>query len=654
MFKYLLILLLPISLFSYNDYNSLDLGIHLGSNYIQNETSLPIINGDTCCGKFSNGNAVGFYAGISLTYELLPSYLFIDGRFLFDSRPANLTANTNDYSVYNSTTDQYEQALVKNDFEATLNYFVFDIGLKVKPISSIPILFRLGIDFSDASISKSYSQSRQIIEPSGILINGKSTEIVDEDDFSNLAVSEGLSGAFIADIPLSNIITLSPEISYRYPLNSTLDNIDWFTTLIRAGAAISIKLNAPEKEIESKVDTVSYSPNIVEEKKEEPIIVEENILKNLSIEDLSITETVVTQTYPILPYVFFDSASSNLKSKYYYKGETNGFSEQKLDKNSIKIYERLLDIIGSRLKESNSNLLIKGYTDGREMDNITDRSTLAFKRASSIRDYLISKWNIPIDKLIIETQDTPTQPTSTQYNEGLEENRRVELLPSDINLLKPIIHSQFLEYASNQNKINVNIDADLSKIKDYTLIISDNKNQYYSESKLTSPTKNLLINVDNKFLNDVASSDLNNLKVELLVTKKDGRREDKTAKFNIIKEKNNFELGRLNLIVFDFDKSEISEPNKNMINRFIVNNISKNSETEIIGSTDFLGERNYNNELSQNRANNVAKYINTLLPDVKFKNVVGVGSENPKFDNSTPEGRFYCRTVLIEVKTPIK
>ncbi|TNE35373.1 hypothetical protein EP342_01720, partial [bacterium] len=75
---------------------------------------------------------------------------------------------------------------------------------------------------------------------------------------------------------------------------------------------------------------------------------------------------------------------------------------------------------------------------------------------------------------------------------------------------------------------------------------------------------------------------------------------------------------------------------------------------EIVGSTDFLGERNYNNELSQNRANNVAKYINTLLPDVKFKKVIGVGSENPKFDNSTPEGRFYCRTVLIEVKTPIK
>jgi outer membrane protein OmpA-like peptidoglycan-associated protein len=141
--------------------------------------------------------------------------------------------------------------------------------------------------------------------------------------------------------------------------------------------------------------------------------------------------------------------------------------------------------------------------------------------------------------------------------------------------------------------------------------------------------------------------------VELLVTKKDGRLEHKTAKFNVVKEKNDFELGRLNLIVFDFDKSDISEVNKNMIDKFIVNNISANSETEIIGSTDHLGEQDYNMELSQRRADNVAKYINTLLPDAKFKNVIGIGSSNPKFDNSTPEGRFYCRTVLIEVKTPI-
>lgn len=654
MFKYLLIFLIPLSIYSYSDYNSLNLDIHLGSNYIQNKTSLPIINDDTCCGKFNNGNDISFYTGIGLTYELLPSFLFVDTRLLFDSRPATLTANTNDYSVYNSNTDKYEQALIKNDFDATLNYFVIDVGFKIRPISYIPILFRLGVDISDASITKTFSQTRQIIEPNGILINGQSKEVVDDGKFSNLSVSQGLSGALIADIQLTDILKLSPEVSYRYPLNSSLDNIDWFTTLIRAGMSVSINLNAPEKIIEQKKDTVKQVQELTVEKKEEPKIIVEKSLKDISIDDLSITETVVTQTYPLLPYIFFDSASSELKSKYYYKGETENFSEQKLEKNSLKIYERLLDIIGSRLKSTNTKLIIRGYTDGRELDNLIDRSSLAFKRANSVKEYLINKWNIDKENLIIETEDTPSKPTSTQYVEGLEENRRVELVPTDINILKPIIHSQFLEYNSVKNKLNVNIDADYDEIKDYTLIISDNNNQYYSESKLTQPLPKLSINVDNNFLNKIANSNVNDLKVELLITKKDGRREDKVSKFIVNKEKNNFELGRLNLIVFDFDKSEISEANKNMIDKFIVNNISKNSETEIVGSTDFLGERNYNNELSQNRANNVAKYINTLLPDVKFKKVIGVGSENPKFDNSTPEGRFYCRTVLIEVKTPIK
>jgi outer membrane protein OmpA-like peptidoglycan-associated protein len=591
-----------------------------------------------------------------LTYEFIPSFIFADARVLFDSRPADLTVNTDDYEVYNPSSKEYEKAVVQNDFEATLNYFVIDLGVKIKPVSFIPLAVRLGIDYSTAAITKTFSQSRQIIEPAGVLINGKSSETVGEGDFTDVSSNQGLSGSLISDIALSDVITLSPEISYRYPLSSSLSSSDWFTTLIRAGASISIRLNPPEAVVEQRVDTVvvpkTEEPVIVQ-KEEPPMVEEESVIRGLEIDEMSIKETTVTQTYPILPYVFFDSASSVLKSKYYYKGNTKNFTESGLDKNSIKIYERLLDIIGSRLQSSGSKLLIKGFTDGQELGDIITRSTLAYKRATTVRDYLITKWHISPDRLSIKTEDVPTLPTSTLYKEGLEENRRVELVPEDMNLLKPIVHSQFFEYASDKNEVNVDIDVDAENIKDYALFISDDKNQYYSVSKPTSPEDEVSIKVDEAFLNKVATSDINNLKVELLVTKKDGRLEHKTAKFNVVKEKNDFELGRLNLIVFDFDKSDISEVNKNMIDKFIVNNISANSETEIIGSTDHLGEQDYNMELSQRRADNVAKYINTLLPDAKFKNVIGIGSSNPKFDNSTPEGRFYCRTVLIEVKTPI-
>ncbi len=653
MYKLLLILLFPFLLLSSENDKPLRLVFLMGGNLIQNETLLPVINGDTCCGEFSDGTASGFYTGLSLNYEFLPQFISADVRFLFDSRPANLTVNTKKYEHYIESKDDYFDVLIKNDIEATLNYFVLDLGFKIRPVSSLPIAIRVGYDFSDASITKKYTQTRQIIEPTGIQLNGESIETVSEGDFDNLTLSQGLSGSLIGDIDLTESIVISPELSYRYPINSSMDDIDWFTTLFRAGATISVRLNTPTKE-EIKENVIDTVATIVEV----PLITEKtenvNVINSIRIENLKITQTIVTQTYPILPYVFFDSTSSKLSSKYYYNGDTKNFSEQLLEKNSLKIYERLIDIIGHRLKESDGVLTIKGFTDGKEKNTLEERRVLAYNRANTIKDYLISKWGINPQNLTIETEDVPNQPTSSSYLEGLAENRRVELVPDDISLLKPIVHSQFMEYATDKNKLKVDLDTKSEDIKDYTIILKDKDSQIYTESKQSTIPKYFTIPLSNSLTTKVAESDLDNLTLELLVTKNDGRIETKTVPFEVVKENNDFELGRLNLIVFDFDKSIISEANRNMIDKFIIKNISNESQVDIIGSTDFLGERLYNKELSQKRADNVAEYINTLLPEVKFNKVIGIGSENPKFDNSTPEGRFYCRTVLIEVKTPIK
>lgn len=656
MYKLLLILLTPLLLISSENDKPFRLGILLGGNYVQNETMLPIVSGDTCCGEFNDGTSTGFYTGLSLNYEFLPNFVSADVRFLFDSRPASLTAKTNDYEVFNSISQNYEKATIQNDLDATLNYFVFDMGFKVRPITTIPIALRIGYDLSDASITKKYVQTRNIIEPSGILINGKQIETVAEDDFNNLSVSQGLTGSLIGDINLSETILLSPELSYRYPINSSMDNIDWFTSLFRVGATISVRLDSPieDKLFEDKIDSIKPIEEIpiLTQKTEENL--EINTINNIGIEDLKITQTIVTQTYPILPYIFFDSSSSKLPNKYYYKGDTKNFSEQELEKNSLRIYERLLDIIGNRLKNSENGLTIKGYTDGKEKITLNERRTLAYSRANTVKEYLISKWGINPQKLLIEVEDIPNQPTSSSYLEGLAENRRVELLPDDITLLQPIVHSQFMEYATNKNKLNVNLDTKSESIKDYTIILKDNNRQILTESNQTAITNEYTINLNNDLTSRIAESEIENLEFELMVTRNDGRIDTKKVPFIVKKENNDFELGRLNLIVFDFDKSLISEANRNMIDKFIVNNISKDSQIDIIGSTDFLGERLYNKDLSQKRADNVAEYINTLLPEIKFYRVIGIGSENPKFDNSSPEGRFYCRTVLIEVKTPIK
>ena len=81
----------------------------------------------------------------------------------------------------------------------------------------------------------------------------------------------------------------------------------------------------------------------------------------------------------------------------------------------------------------------------------------------------------------------------------------------------------------------------------------------------------------------------------------------------------------------------------------IIEDNQKKTKLRIIKS-----EKEYNKRLSTSRAVSVRKYIKRLVPLVKIDEVKGIGASNLQFDNDLPEGRFYCRTVLIEVKTPLE
>jgi len=94
--------------------------------------------------------------------------------------------------------------------------------------------------------------------------------------------------------------------------------------------------------------------------------------------------------------------------------------------------------------------------------------------------------------------------------------------------------------------------------------------------------------------------------------------------------------------------------NKTMIKNFTAKNTLPESEILITGTTDRLGEKDYNRNLSLRRAENVSKLILQFNPDSNIKEIKGLGSSAIYYDNDSPEGRFYSRTVLIEIKTELK
>jgi outer membrane protein OmpA-like peptidoglycan-associated protein len=103
------------------------------------------------------------------------------------------------------------------------------------------------------------------------------------------------------------------------------------------------------------------------------------------------------------------------------------------------------------------------------------------------------------------------------------------------------------------------------------------------------------------------------------------------------------------LILFDYGKSDLGFEHKKVVD-FVKGRLSEGSKLLIYGYTDSMGEEEVNLKLSDKRAKSVLKRLE-ISENINYE---GKGESELLYDNSLPEGRFYCRTVTIDIETPIK
>lgn len=70
---------------------------------------------------------------------------------------------------------------------------------------------------------------------------------------------------------------------------------------------------------------------------------------------------------------------------------------------------------------------------------------------------------------------------------------------------------------------------------------------------------------------------------------------------------------------------------------------------DVVGHTDNRGSGEYNQGLSEQRAETVAAYITAQIPGAPISSVSGMGETNPVASNQTPEGRQANRRVEVTV-----
>jgi len=106
-------------------------------------------------------------------------------------------------------------------------------------------------------------------------------------------------------------------------------------------------------------------------------------------------------------------------------------------------------------------------------------------------------------------------------------------------------------------------------------------------------------------------------------------------------------------IRFDFDKAILKPAGKAIVDKmvsFLNKDIAHVKEVLVVGHTDRTGPADYNQSLSQRRAQSVADYITNGGVPTSVVVVVGKGESDPVSNKNTKEGRSANRRVEITVR----
>ncbi len=371
---------------------------------------------------------------------------------------------------------------------------------------------------------------------------------------------------------------------------------------------------------------------------------------------IKIEEIESAELFPLLPYVFFEEGSSDIKQsglKLLTNAETEKFTEKDLEWDIMNIYSQLLNIMAYRLKQHpRTEIIITGTN--KNLNSETNNMVLSTERANAVRDYFISVWQINPARIKVQARNLPVNLANNSYPEGQQENQRAEIYSKNPEIMKSIELKDIIK-SINPPVLEIvpSIKSD-AKIKNWNYTITQG-NEILRTYKGTGDVEKqewLIANRPIPMTEDKVD-------VTLTVENEFGTIEKKEKLTTIdqitIKEKR-FEMKgdkrieRFSLILFDYDKSQL-KPEHESVLKYIKSKIEPNSNVIISGYADRTGSLEYNKELASKRTAVVNKYLGVAPEKAQINNI---GSDVLLYDNDSPEGRNYCRTVIITIETPVK
>ncbi len=668
----ILLLMVPFLMFSQeSSFHKYKIGLNGSLLYNMHQGTFGTYEGVLDCGFFKDANSLGWTVGNVIDVPMF-SFMDLSLRVKYFDASANFTsqnANNPRISLQNNTLTYF---VTEQSLETVLDYFSLDL------MGIIPVYktLYLGIGPSVSLPNRTmYSQYEEILSPAGITFVDGSTKrkIISgkfgEDNIHKRQIRVALLLSAGAEIPLTGNFFINPEIGYSLPFTKVLSESDWKFQSLYAGISLKYSLEKPKVIIQEAPKEIPkpVEPVVVQKiEKPQPVSVLQckNVYANGNISNYSeilIKEESSNQIVPLLPYLFFESNKSEIQTRYNQlsANDARSFDESQLRDSVLGIYHNLLNIIGSRMKKNpDSKIKITGCIEPKN----DDIAGLSLSRAETVKNYLVNVFGISPDRITVKSRKLPEMISNRSDDDGLAENRRVEIASDDASILAPVklsynnagiepesvkidIQTQFPESVSSWE---IKVEAENGEVMitnggtgkpptEFNWAFS--KAQIVKLSSANPPVKQFNVSLALKTEKDKVVNANSQIPLRKQVFSRQFTGE-------LVRDS---VIDRFNLIFFDFDKPSVSKFNKDVV-PLIQSRIRTNSKVDISGLTDRIGKEKHNIELSEQRAESLKEDILERIVPEKL-NSIGLG-EKLIYNNDLPEGRFYNRTVIIEVTTP--
>lgn len=445
-------------------------------------------------------------------------------------------------------------------------------------------------------------------------------------------MSVRIAGIWQPPIPLSDINTAYDESDYRIIPNNTA-----VFSSNRPGGKGGYDIYAifPAPRPTAPITDVEYS-------------IATQVLE-VRIEEFSSTES-----FPLLPYLFFGSNSSSLSSalRTYTATTVQNYSEELIVPSTQTVYAELLNIVGSRMqKYPDAVLRLIGTADEHSQE---ENATLGRRRAETIQQYMNTVWGIDKNRLPVVGRGIPAIPSNSLLPEGNEENRRVELITTDTRILAPVRINTISPIAL-PTQVEIALDArPRTLVATWRLqLVGENNALLFADSGTTMPHSSIVPSA--LFL---PKKNVQTVELRLSGTDSLGRTHTQSTTLPIhrvtVQQKREQRIQdklieRYSLLLFDFNQAKLNDEHKRLLHS-IAATITPRSKIVVSGYTDNIGDAAYNAQLAEQRATAVANELRQKMPSANI--IIEAIGESNLFDNATPYGRFYSRTVQITIEKP--